>query len=450
MKSLGSFGILQKKGMIGEMEYSKLQLGCLCVILYIAFNYYKERRQLPGKQKISMFDGILIVNTIYLILDGLTAYYVNYQEQISATLNRVLHFLFLLSLDASIFLMFLYMLSITGRLPKSRKNLLIVWSPFILNVIVLIVNIGSLEYRVGRISNYSMGIPVYTCFIMIGVYIVLSIAAFFSRWNYIESHKRISIFSYLAVLVIVTVYQMTHPDALISSIGATVVTLGIYVNQENPVMKKLSYQHSEMVMGYATLVENKDDSTGGHIKRTTMYVKLLAEELRDRDIYSDILTKDYMNDLMLAAPMHDIGKISVPDHILQKPGKLTDEEFDIMKQHAANGGKIIQETFGKSDQGMYKEVAYQVARNHHEKWNGRGYPDGLKGNEIPLGVRIMSIADVFDAVSQKRCYRDAMPLEQCFDIIEKGRGTDFEPVLVDIFLDIREKVEEVYRKFNDE
>lgn len=252
------------------------------------------------------------------------------------------------------------------------------------------------------------------------------------------------------MLVVVTAYQMTHPDALISSIGVTIVTLGIYVNQENPVMKKLSYQHSEMVMGYATLVENKDDSTGGHIKRTTMYVKLLAEELRDRDIYAHILTKDYMNDLLLAAPMHDIGKISVPDHILQKPGKLTDEEFDIMKQHAANGGKIIQETFGKSDQGMYKEVAYQVARNHHEKWNGRGYPDGLKGNEIPLGVRIMSIADVFDAVSQKRCYRDAMPLEQCFDIIEKGRGTDFEPVLVDIFLDIREKVEEVYRKFNDE
>ena len=106
-----------------------------------------------------------------------------------------------------------------------------------------------------------------------------------------------------------------------------------------------------------------------------------------------------------------------------------------MKRHAADGGKIIQQTFRDLDDADFRQIAYEVARFHHEKYNGKGYPDGLKAEEIPLHARIMAVADVFDAVSQKRCYRDAMPLEQCFDIIRRGRGTDFDPDLVDIFLD---------------
>ncbi len=207
---------------------------------------------------------------------------------------------------------------------------------------------------------------------------------------------------------------------------------------------ELSHYHEEMVMGFATLVENKDGSTGGHIKRTTIYVRLMVEELQNRGEYREVMTQDYMKNLCMAAPMHDIGKISVPDVILQKPGKLTAEEFDTMKQHTISGGKIVQETFGHLGDEQYTRMAYQVARYHHEKWNGKGYPEGLAGRAIPLCARIMAIADVFDAVSEKRCYRDAMPLDKCFKIIEEGRGTDFDPMLVDIFLDIRDKVEATY------
>ena len=212
------------------------------------------------------------------------------------------------------------------------------------------------------------------------------------------------------------------------------------MNQENPAMEQLSHYHDEMIMGFATLVENKDGSTGGHIRRTTVYVKLLAEELRERGYYKEILTKDYIKNLGMAAPMHDIGKISIPDVILQKPGRLTKEEFDIIKLHSENGGKIIKDTFGHLGNEVYAQMAYQVARYHHEKWNGKGYPEGLKGEEIPLCARIMAIADVFDAVSEKRCYRDAMPLEQCFDIIAQGSGQDFEPILAEVFLDMSDKV----------
>lgn len=211
---------------------------------------------------------------------------------------------------------------------------------------------------------------------------------------------------------------------------------------------ELNHFHKEMVMGFATLVENKDGSTGGHIKRTTTYVKLLAEELRNRGIYQEELTDEYLENLYKAAPMHDIGKIAVPDVVLQKPGRLTEEEFRIIQEHTLRGGEIIKETFGHLENEEYTQMAYEVARHHHEKWNGKGYPDGLKRKEIPLCARIMAIADVFDAVSEKRCYRDAMPLEQCFEIIAEGSGQAFEPLLVEVFLDIREKIEQEHHFIN--
>ena len=222
--------------------------------------------------------------------------------------------------------------------------------------------------------------------------------------------------------------------------GRTTSLLGNLLGAQD----ELYLYHDEMIMGFATLVENKDGSTGGHIKRTTAYVRLLAEELKKRGFYQELLTEEYVENLCKAAPMHDIGKISVPDVILQKPGKLTTEEFERMKQHTVSGGRIIQETFGHLTNKEYTQMAYEVARFHHEKWNGKGYPEGLKRKEIPLCARIMAIADVFDAVSEKRCYRDALPMEKCFEIIQEGSGQDFEPILVEVFLDIRDKVKQVH------
>ena len=145
-----------------------------------------------------------------------------------------------------------------------------------------------------------------------------------------------------------------------------------------------------------------------------------------------------------AAPMHDIGKIAVPDVVLQKPGRLTSEEYEIIKKHTIDGGKIIEETFGNLGNNEYTEMAYNVAKYHHEKWNGKGYPEGLKEDEIPLCARIMAVADVFDAVSEKRCYREAMPLEKCFSIISEGSGQDFDPIIAEVFLDIKDKVKQIH------
>lgn len=426
------------------MEHCKLQIGCIVILLYITFIYLRERRNYKLQSKKSLFEGLLLLGIVSILLDGITAYTVNHLDMVDPLLNRTAHALFLISLNAVIFVLCLYMLVVTGAYPKKKLGRTLIFLPFIANIVLVFMNIGSLKYIEGRVTNYSMGASVYTCFIMAAVYILITITVFFGRWNYIESHKRASIFTYLMVLGVVTGIQMIFPETLISSIGVTGFILGVYLNLEDPALKELSRYHSETVMAFANLIENRDNSTGGHVKRTSLYVKLIAEQLRDSRQFKEILTKDYINNLVKAAPMHDIGKIAVPDAILQKPGKLTEEEFAIMKLHSEKGGEIIQETFQNLGSEDFRKMAYHVARYHHEKWNGKGYPEGLKRKDIPLSARIMAVADVFDAVSEKRCYRDAMPLEKCFEIIEQGSGQDFDPLIVEAFMNIRDKVEQVY------
>jgi len=426
------------------MIHFKLQLGCVAVILYIIIVYVKECHRLGLLRKLKIFHLLLGMGLISVFFDGATAYTVNHIAQVGETCNMMLHLLFLLSLDTFIFLVYIYMLTITKGIPKSKYRQGLLFLPYLINVVLVIVNIPNLEYRTGEVTNYSMGWSAYTCFAMALIYIVLSLMNFFHKWVYIENHKRWSIITYLLIMMGITVYQTIFPEVLLSSLCVTVILLGMYIKLEDPAVNQLTQYHEEMIMGFATLVENKDGSTGGHIKRTSGYVRLLVEELRRRGHYKSELTKDYVNDLYLAAPMHDIGKIAIPDAILQKPGKLTQEEFELMKQHTKKGGKIIKETFGHLGDEAYTKVAYQVAKYHHEKWNGTGYPKGLEGEEIPLCARIMAVADVFDAVSEKRCYRDAMPMDKCFQIIAEGSGTDFDPVIADTFLAIREKVEQIH------
>lgn len=428
------------------MEHCRLQIGCLLIVVYIGFIYIRECKRYHIKLSSNIFYKILILSTFSIIFDGTTAVTVNYLDHVNPILNKALHLIFLIGIDTVIYMMSGYMLRMTEVIPVNRRGSIFLHLPYIINVLIVVIHIGGLEFREGKYTNYSMGVSAYTCFAMVGIYVLFTLVVFFQRWNYIEGNKRISILTYLMTMGGITILQAIFPEILLSSVVVTLMVIGIYMNQEDPALNEISRYHSEMVMSFATLVENKDGSTGGHIKRTTAYVKLLAEELRERGYYKEILTKDYIRNLCQAAPMHDIGKIAVPDVILQKPGRLTKEEFEIIKKHTIDGGRIIDETFGHLGNEEYTKMAYQVARYHHEKWNGKGYPEGLKESEIPLCARIMAVADVFDAISEKRCYRDAMSLEKCFEIISEGSKHDFEPVIADVFLDSREKVEKIYNE----
>jgi len=428
------------------MEYCKLQIGCIIIMMFIIILYIRESKRLGHSRKNSKFNILLTVGMISNIFDGLTAYTVNNIDKVGEMWNMILHMIFLISLDSIAFLLFVYMLDVTSRMPKSRYGKMILTLPYITSVVFVVANIRTLDYQIGKTTNYSMGMSVYACFAMVAVYILFSIYVFISNWSRIEGHKRWNVLTYLFIMLVVAWCQMLFPEALITSVCVTIVILGIYINQENPAVNELVLYHDEMIMGFATLVENKDGSTGSHIKRTSAYVKLIVDELVRKGHYKNILTKDYINNIHKAAPLHDIGKISIPDVILQKPGKLTDEEFAIMKTHAAKGGEIIRDTFGHLGDMNYSDVAYQVARHHHEKWNGKGYPDALAGEEIPLCARIMALADVFDAISEDRCYRPAMPMDKCFKIIEEGEGTDFDPLITDVFLDMREAIEKIHKE----
>ncbi len=204
----------------------------------------------------------------------------------------------------------------------------------------------------------------------------------------------------------------------------------------------LAIQESTII-GMANLIESRDQNTGKHVKRTSIYVELLAKAAQKAGYRSDILTDGYVELTIKAAPLHDIGKIAVSDSILQKPGRLAEEEFECMKTHTTAGGRIVRDVLGNIEDREYIEVASRMAASHHEKWNGSGYPMGLKEDEIPLCARIMAVADVFDALVSKRCYKEPMPADKAFDIISESDRAHFGPELARLFISIRSNIEKV-------
>ena len=427
------------------MHYFKLQIGSLFVVLFITFNYI---RQISGKKRSlscnKSFDALLIVSPWFIFFDGLTAWTVNHLDTVPLWLNNTFHCLFFLAVDVTMFLSFIYLCDATFGFPKSTIKKILLCSPFVINVLAIFIFIKDLNYVIGKTTNYSMGLSVIACYLNALVYLLFLFFVVTLYRKKIEKNRYAGVIMSIAVSLTVMILQSIFPEILITSIVPAAFILGFYLLMEDPSYRRLEKHNYEMISGFSTLVENKDDSTGGHILRTKQYVEIILNQLQNEKKYRNIISRDFVKNMLNAAPMHDIGKISTPDVILQKPGKLTPEEYEIMKQHAPRGGEIIMETFSRLDNPEFLKTAYYVARYHHEKWNGNGYPEGLDGEKIPLCARIMAIADVFDAVSAKRCYRDAMPLDQCFQIIEKGRGTDFDPDLVDVFLDAKEEIIKVY------
>lgn len=428
------------------MQYFRLQLGCLMVILYVIVTYHKAAVQsrIPRNH---LFDALMIVTPWAVFFDGLTAWTVNHPDIVSAPVNGLAHLFFFVTMDLLIIITTLYMYDETIGLSKRDKNKnLWLLVPGAISLLLIVAGMGKVQYLHGETTNYSMGFSVYVCFITLFLYYGVMLYLLLSRRRFLPKDKEISATSMIVIVGVVLIVQIIFPEVLLTSIGSTILLVGIYLDFENPSIRKLTIYNQNMVEGFATMVENRDDNTGGHIRRTQAYVNLMLHKMRHDPRYRDIVNVDYLNDVSNAAPLHDVGKIATPDRILQKPGKLTDEEYAIMKEHSARGGEIIKTTFKDTGTPEFRKIAFEVARFHHEKYNGKGYPDGLEGEWIPLHARVMAIADVFDAVSQKRCYRDAMPLDECFAIIEKGSGTDFDPELVKIFLNSREEVEALMRE----
>ena len=214
-------------------------------------------------------------------------------------------------------------------------------------------------------------------------------------------------------------------------------------------MRELLLTQDITIESMANLAEYRDYETGGHIKRTRRYVKLLAEHLKKHDKYKHFLTDANIDMLYKSVPLHDIGKVGIPDNILLNPGPLNEKEFEIMKTHTLMGRDVIESSARKLGKKSFLSIAAEIAYTHQEKWDGSGYPEGLKGNAIPISGRLMALADVYDALISKRIYKPPFPHDVSVEIIRQSRGTHFDPDLVDAFLEIHEQFREIAREFAD-
>lgn len=224
-----------------------------------------------------------------------------------------------------------------------------------------------------------------------------------------------------------------------------------YIEDVQAKNEQITKMQDGLIVVLADLVESRDQCTGDHIRKTAAYVKIIMEQMKKDGIYADVLTDEYMEDVIRSAPLHDIGKIHVPDALLNKPGRLTDEEFKLMQNHALAGSQIITQAISNiTEETGYLSEAKNLAEFHHEKWNGKGYPHGLSGEEIPLSARIMAVADVFDALVSRRIYKPPFPIEKAIDIIRSEAGQHFDEKIVEAFLHAEDDVRRVAEENADE
>ncbi len=215
-------------------------------------------------------------------------------------------------------------------------------------------------------------------------------------------------------------------------------------------LSEINHLQDASVCVMVSLAEFRDETTGNHIRRTQEYVRVLAREMAKLPHHSAQLTASYIEQMSKSAPLHDVGKIAIPDHILLKPGKLTSEEFVIMKTHAQRGCDMLKragEHMGAH--GEFLTLAMEIAGGHHEKWDGSGYPNGLSGVAIPLSARLMAVADVFDALLARRPYKDPLTVVQAAQIIIEGRGKHFDPEVVDAFIAIQDELQRIAALWED-
>ena len=284
------------------------------------------------------------------------------------------------------------------------------------------------------LAEYNMIYPVNTMAITSGDFVFDTVES--SRRN-VEKIKKLKIHTGDEIENLYVAFSKTTEDTL---------RYVLDINEKNAMISKMQ---SALIIVLADIVESRDSNTGDHIKKTAAYVKILLEELRRENAFPDLdFSDDYIRNVVDSAPLHDIGKIQIPDAVLNKPGKLTDEEYAIIKTHTTAGAEIIDRVIEKVPSSGYLKAARNMAMSHHEKWDGTGYPKGLKGEEIPLSARVMAVADVFDALVSKRAYKKSFSIEQATDMIVEGKGKQFDPKVVDAFIASLDKFREVAEDFS--
>ena len=215
-------------------------------------------------------------------------------------------------------------------------------------------------------------------------------------------------------------------------------------------IKDVEAARTGTILGLAKLAEYRDEDTGAHLERIREYTRILAEELARTSKYKGYINQEYIGDIYFSSILHDIGKVGIPDSILLKPAGLSKEEFEVIKRHSVIGGDVLSQVNAKVRGQSFLTIGTQIAYFHHEKWDGSGYPKGLKGEEIPLSARIVSLADVYDALTSKRIYKEAYSHDKALKIIERESGKHFDPDVVEAFLVNQDRFDRIRQEMQEE
>ena len=422
------------------------------------------------------FGFMLISNIIMSTADIFTWVFEGDAYQKNFVILPIAMFIFYLMSFSVIFCSGFYIInSLNQEKYKKVVKISLIASAGIYYATLLLTPFLQLLYNIDKNNIYSRGsyffIPVVLDSLL---YIHLFIYLIINRKT-IPKRKVFPILSFLIFPQVLHIIQLLYYGISLVNTGYTIAFLIMFIEANRNLEEtldntefKLSEKEEELINqvheaqnsklevikmqnhtieSLSNLVENRDEDTGEHVRRTRAYVELIAVQLMKNNRYPEILNPRYIRFLKRAAPMHDIGKIVVPDAVLKKPGKLTTKEFELMKNHASEGGRIVHEILDGYEDSEYIQITADIATYHHEKWDGTGYPKGLKGEEIPLCARIMALADVFDALVSPRVYKSPMSYEEAYSIIESGMGTHFDPIIAQEFLNIKEKTAAVNESF---
>lgn len=265
-----------------------------------------------------------------------------------------------------------------------------------------------------------------------------------------ESIDKVKAFSVGGVDYVTKPFQFEEVNARVE----THLRLNGFVNHLEKMVelkvKEISESQIATILAMARLAQSRDDSTGTHLERVRGYCRMIAQDLSEQPRYHNQINAHYIDLIEAASALHDIGKVGIPDGVLLKPGRLTPEEFDAIKLHTAIGSKTLEEVYQYYPQNEFIKMGIDIARWHHEKWDGTGYPDQLAGEDIPLSARIMALADVYDALKTERCYKKAIPHEECVAMILENVGTAFDPDLVEVFKRIHEDMYLKWKRLHPE
>ena len=445
---------------------------CLGIILLIAITV----RHIIGHKVRIWFNMMLVANIIMSTADIFTWLFEGDSRPCNLVILPIAMFIFYIMAFGILFCSGFYIINALNQIKyKKVLRISLITSAIVYYISLLLTPRFGLLYAIDQNNVYSRGSLFIIPIVIDSILYLHFFAYLIVNKKSIPKQKLFPILSFLIFPQILQLIQIAYYGISLVNAGYTIAFLIMFIESNRNLEETLDNTEFELsekeielidrvheaqntklefikmqnhtIESLSNLVENRDEDTGEHVRRTRAYVELIAVQLMKNNRYPEIVTPRYIRFLKRAAPMHDIGKIVVPDAVLKKPGRFTPDEFKLMQRHTTEGGRIVHEILDGYEDPEYIQMTSDIATYHHEKWDGTGYPSGLKGEDIPLCARIMALADVFDALVSPRVYKSPMTYEEAYAIIESGIGSHFDPIIANEFLNIKEKTAAVNESF---